>query len=101
MRCPKCKSLNVYVRDTYTMDDAQTQKRICNDCGVVITTVTAIVNIDPPRGHGAAAMARRIKKAPGGALEITRERSLSFRGPGVVPDPTGREASESPPAAAQ
>jgi hypothetical protein len=98
MKCPKCGSLNVYVLDTYNVDDGSTQKRKCRDCGIAITTITAIVNVEPSRGEGAAALAKQIKKAPNGALGIISQKSSYFPVPAEKQGSGDREGPANLPA---
>lgn len=63
MRCPKCKSKNAYVSNTFSAGDAgSVQRRICDDCGAVFTTAVILMNVDPPLGQGAKAIASRLRK---------------------------------------
>lgn len=64
MKCPKCKSSKIYVENTYSAGDAgYTQRRVCNNCGAVLTFVSAMVNVDPAKGEGAFSLAKKMKKA--------------------------------------
>lgn len=60
MNCKVCSG-KLKVCNTYVTPDSKTQRLECVDCLIVHTGVILIVNVDPGRGQGAAALARRIK----------------------------------------
>jgi len=65
MNCPRCKSLNVYVTNTYRVEGAgSVQRRLCEKCGAVIITTVLVAAIDPPHGQGAKALVTRLRKNP-------------------------------------
>lgn len=64
MKCPKCGSKDIYVINTYSAGSAgKTQRCQCKGCGAVLVTSTVIVEVDPPRGKGAKALARELEEA--------------------------------------
>lgn len=60
MRCIKCDG-KLEVKNTYSVDQVKTQKLECVDCFCVHTSVVVLVNVDPERGEGAAALVKRIR----------------------------------------
>lgn len=61
MICEKCGG-KLLVNNTYRTTGGKTQRLECVDCLTVHTAVTVVVNSDPDRGEGAAALAKRINK---------------------------------------
>lgn len=59
MICRECGE-KIRVRQTYATPTGKTQRLECEGCHMTFTGVLLIVNQDPDRGEGAAALARRI-----------------------------------------
>jgi transcriptional regulator NrdR family protein len=52
------------VTNTYRAGErGLTQRRQCLKCGIVATTQTVVIFVDPKPGQGASAVARRMKDA--------------------------------------
>lgn len=62
MRCPCCKKGTVGVSHSYRTPTGIIQRRECDKCMTVVTSTVVIVNIDPPRGQGARALAKLAQK---------------------------------------
>jgi len=56
----KCCSGKLKVKHSYGTPSGKSQRLECEDCFVVHTAVVAIVNVDPERGQGAHALAKRL-----------------------------------------
>jgi len=63
VKCPQygCGG-NLKVTHTYTVDQGSTKRACCEKCGTVCVVHSEIVAINPSRGHGAAAYARKKKE---------------------------------------
>jgi hypothetical protein len=62
VNCPRCDS-RLNVTHTYSAGEAgKTSTAKCQSCGLTATIVSTIAKINPPRGKGAAAIAKEMKK---------------------------------------
>jgi hypothetical protein len=61
MKCPKCQR-EMRVVNTYQAGDHATTQRLACICGTVGTVQAILVNVDPPHGQGARALAEKIRK---------------------------------------
>lgn len=60
MNCPNCNA-RLKVVHTYNAGNAgRTQRLVCPACETVVTAALVILNENPSRFQGAAAMARRL-----------------------------------------
>jgi len=63
MECPKCKTGVMEVTHTYNCGERGTMQRlVCNKCDTVGTAQNVLINIDPKRGEGAFAIAKKVNK---------------------------------------
>ena len=60
--CPKCGSDALRVTNTYGVSQGSFQKRVCENCEVVIVTQVVIVCVDPTFGNGAYSLAKKAKE---------------------------------------
>lgn len=61
MKCPNCNA-RLIVTHTYSAGNAgRTATAKCQNCDLVATIVSTIAEINPPRGKGAAAVAKGMK----------------------------------------
>lgn len=63
MKCPRCDA-PMSVTHSYSNPSSRTQRLECPKCLLVVTTATVIVEVDPPRGKGARALAKRLAQQP-------------------------------------
>ena len=61
MNCPSCKHGVLKVTHSYATSGGQTQRRECENCLTVATSTVMLVNVDPVRGQGAKALAKRLQ----------------------------------------
>lgn len=63
MKCPECKHDGLMVTNTYSIGDCEKSQRTeCPKCGAVTVLLTKLVSINPSRGQGAAAIAKRLNQ---------------------------------------
>lgn len=65
MKCPKCKG-DVKITHTYIGgNQTKTQRAECQNlrCQSVLTLQTTVVAVNPTKGNGAAALAKRLRSA--------------------------------------
>ncbi len=60
MMCPVCGD-KLRVTNSYSTRAGKTQRLECESCLTVATSVIVLANINPLRGQGARALARRLK----------------------------------------
>lgn len=61
MNCEKCKA-KLEVSHTYSAPGGKTQRLECPECLTVHTAITVLVNNDPDKGEGAAALAKKMER---------------------------------------
>lgn len=63
MICPKCHQADLLVTHTYSSGGAlgKFQRLACPQCKTVATAQTLLVNTNPKKGHGAAALAKKSR----------------------------------------
>lgn len=63
MKCPRCKKREMEVTHSFKAgDSASTQTLECPGCNCIAAVVAEIVEIDPPYGQGAQALAKQIQR---------------------------------------
>lgn len=64
MICPKCGKGKLLVENSYSTPSGVVQRRVCPSCETVFTTttITTIVNENPPTGEGAYAVAKKMRE---------------------------------------
>ena len=64
MDCPKCKTGVMEVTNTYSCGErGMMQRLVCNQCSAVGTAQNSLINVDPKRGEGAFALAKKVNES--------------------------------------
>ena len=61
MICPQCK-VKAVVEQTFAESAGTARRGTCPQCRRVLTEVAFVTSVNPNRGQGAAAMARKIRE---------------------------------------
>lgn len=68
MDCPVCKKNKLRVVNSYSTGSGKTQRLECDHCLIVATSIVVLVNVNPGRGEGASALAKRVRN--GASVQI-------------------------------
>lgn len=60
MNCTRCDG-NLNLTHTFKTPSGRTQRWECEDCYLVHTVASILINVDPKQGQGAYAQAQRLR----------------------------------------